>query len=292
MSKPKSTIGLKNLVTAELLTDTESELTFGPVEAVVGAINIGIKDSSGKADVQQADDGEYDRLYPMPVLGFSMEAADVPPAWRGKFFGHKTDANGVTVANEKDRPAYRAFGFKSEKADGSYRYVWLYKCIPLTRASEDNYKTKPRDAVERQTGKIEWEAIPTEYTGDYQSVVDDNTAEFASVKSTFFSAPYVPVMAGDIEITTQPTDQYLAGGAGGTLTIVAEVDGGAPDAYQWYKATGKAYNGVASAYTGNSGASLTIPTNIAAGTHYFYCKLSNAGSRDVYSEIAVVIVGA
>ena len=288
----KSTIGLKDLVTAELLTDTVSELTYGPVESVAGFIKASIKDSSGKADVQRADDKEYDRLYPSPMLGFSTENADIPPAMRAKFFGHKVDKNGVVVANENDQPPYRAFGFKSEKADGATRYIWLYKCIPVTRTSEDEFETKPKDSVSRQTGKIEWEVVTSKYTGDYRSFVDDDTAEFATAKASFFSAPYVPDMAGDIEITTQPTDQYLAGGAGGTLAIVAEVDGGAPDAYKWYKATGKAYNGVASAYTGNSGASLTIPTNIAAGTHYFYCKLSNAGSSDVYSEIAVVIVGA
>lgn len=289
----KSTIGLKDLVTAELLTDTVSELTYGPVESVAGFIKASIKDSSGKADVQRADDKEYDRLYPSPVLGFSTENADIPPAMRAKFFGHKVDKNGVVVANENDQPPYRAFGFKAEKADGATRYVWLYKCIPVTRASEDEFETKPKDSVSRQTGKIEWEVVTSEYTGDYQSFVDDDTAAFATVKASFFNAPYVPDMAGDIEITTQPTDQYLAGGAGGSLTITATVDGGAPDAYQWYKATAKNYpSGVASAYVGNTGATLTIPTDIAAGTHYFYCKLSNAGSRDVYSEIAVVIVGA
>lgn len=289
----KSTIGLKDLVTAELLTDTASELTYGPVESVAGFIKASIKDSSGKADVQRADDREYDRLYPSPMLGFSTENADIPPALRAKFFGHKVDKNGVVVANENDQPPYRAFGFKSEKADGSYRYIWLYKCIPVTRTSEDEFETKPKDSVSRQTGKIEWEVVTSKYTGDYRSFVDDDTAAFASVKSTFFDAPYVPDMAGDIEITTQPLDQYLEGGAGGTLAIVAEVDGGAPDAYQWYKATGKTYTGAtASTYAGNTGATLTIPTNIAAGTHYFYCKLSNAGSRDVYSDIAVVIVGA
>lgn len=289
----KSTIGLKDLVTAELLADTVAETTYGAVESVVGSINIEISDDSGNADIQYADDSEYDRLYPLPKLSFSMEMADIPPAMLAKFFGHATDSNGVVVSAQDDVPPYRAFGFKSKKADGAYRYVWLYKCIPVKRDADHAHATEEGDSVNRQTMKIDWNAVPTVYTGEFQVMVDDDTATFASTKATFFNAPYAANVAGDIEISAQPLDQYLAFNDGGSLTITAAVGGGAPGAYQWYKATDKTYGtGVASAYTGNDGAALTIPTNIVTGTHYFYCKLSNVGSRDVYSDIAVVIVGA
>lgn len=284
----KSTIGLKDLVTAELLTDGVGGLTYGAVEAVVGSISIDIKDDSGKADVQRADDTEFDRLYPPTLKGFSMENADVPPVWRAKFFGHTTDANGVVIVGEDDVPPYRAFGFKSEKADGSFRYVWLYKCVPVTRSANEKYETKPKDAVKRQTSKIDFECVSTIYTKRSQVFVDDNTAEFASAKATFFDAPYVPSVSGDIEITTQPLDTYLALAAAGSLVVA----GSNTPSYQWYKATSKAYNGVASNYTGNATATLTIPANLTPGTHYFYAKCSKAGFRDVYSEIAVVIKGA
>lgn len=288
----KSTIGLKDLVTAKLLVDTSAALTYDTVEAVVGSINIEVSDDSGDADKQYADDTEFDRLYPLPKLTFSMEMADIPPAMLAKFFGHSTDEYGVVVSSQDDVPPYRAFGFKSKKADGTYRYVWLYKCVPGKRDADHTHATEEGDSVDRQTMTIEFEAIPTTYTGEYKVMVDDDTTEFASKKATFFSAPYVATVAGDIEITTQPVDIALASGVSGTLTIVAEVDSGVPDAYQWYKATGKTYAGAtASAYTGNDGAELTIPDSIADNqTHYFFCKLSNAGSRDVYSDIVSVIV--
>ena len=284
----KSTIGLKDMVTAKLLTDTVAGLTYDTVEAVAGAISIDIKDDSGEADVQRADDVEYDRLYPAPVLGFSMDNADIPPAMRAKFFGHAVDANGVVVGSEDDTPPYRAFGFKSKKADGTYRYVWLYKCAPVKRAADSAYKTDPGKTVERQTTKIDFEAVPTIYTGEYQVMVDDDTSAFAAAKATFFSAPYVASVSGDLEITTQPLDQYLAGGAGGSLVVAGSNTPG----YQWYKPATRTYDGTASAYTGNATATLTIPTNIAAGTHFFYAKASKAGYRDVYSEIVTVIIGA
>ena len=37
------------------------------------------------------------------------------------------DDNGVLVRTASDKPGYFAVGFKSEKADGNFRYVWLYK---------------------------------------------------------------------------------------------------------------------------------------------------------------------
>lgn len=285
----KSTIGLKNLVTAELLTDTESETTYGAVEAVAGSISIDIKDDSGEADKQYADDVEYDRLYPAPILGFTMDNADIPPAMRAKFFGHAVDANGVVVGSEDDIPPYRAFGFKSEKADGTFRYVWLYKCAPVKRTADSAYKTKPGNSVERQTTKVDWEVIPTVYTGEYQVMVDDDTAAFAGAKATFFNAPYVPSVSGDIEISVQPLDQYFALAAAGSLTLTASNT----PSYQWYKPATKSYDGTVSVLTGNATATLTIPSNLApAGPHYFYCKCSKAGYRDVYTQIAVVIKGA
>jgi phi13 family phage major tail protein len=291
----KSTIGLKDLVTAELLTDTVAETTYDTVEDVAGSIMVEISDDSGDADIQYADDSEYDRLYPLPKLSFSMEVADIPPSMLAKFFGHATDANGVIVSSQDDLPPYRAFGFKSKKADGQYRYVWLLKCIPTKRTGDHEHETEQGDSVNRKTSKIEWEAVPTIYTGEYQYMVDDDDTTFVSSGegATFFDAPYSADVSTDIEISVQPLDQYLVGGAGGSLTITAAVGVGTPDTYQWYKATGKTYAGAAvSAYTGNATDTLTIPTNIAdETTHYFYCKLSNAGSRDVYSEIAVVVVG-
>ena len=284
----KSTIGLRDLVTAELLTDTVAGTTYGAVESVVGSINIEISDDSGSANVQYADDAEFDRLYPLPKLSFSMELADIPPATQAKFFGHAVDANGVVVSSQDDIPPYRAFGFKSKKADGTFRYVWLLKCIPVKRSGDHSHNTEQGDSVERQTGKIDWEVVPTVYTGEYQYMVDDDTAAFAGSKATFFNAPYVASVSGDLEITTQPLDQYFAAAADGSLIV----EGSNTPSYQWYKPVTRAYDGTESVLTGNATATLTIPSDLATGTHYFYAKAYKAGYRDAYSEIVTVIKGA
>ena len=51
-----STVGLKNMVIAEVVTDTEETLTYGDLQSVVGAIDASITPSNTDPDIQYADD--------------------------------------------------------------------------------------------------------------------------------------------------------------------------------------------------------------------------------------------
>ena len=72
-------------------------------------------------------------------------------------FGNNIDDNGVLIRTSTDKPPYFAVGFKSEKSNGKFRFVWLYKvrAKPLT----ENYATKEGTTINRQTGEVEWTAI-------------------------------------------------------------------------------------------------------------------------------------
>ena len=122
-----STIGLKNAVIAPLLTDTETEHTYGDLQLMSGAIEASITPDNADPYIQFADDIEFDVLYPEPELSFKTKVADIPLAIQEMVFGNKIDDNGVLIRNASDKPPYYAVGFKSEKSDGTYRYVWLYK---------------------------------------------------------------------------------------------------------------------------------------------------------------------
>ena len=122
-----STVGLKNVVIVPLTEDTDTSHTYGELQLMAGAIEASITPENADPDVQYADDIEFDTLYPDPELTFSTSMADVPLAIQEMIFGNQIDDNGVLVRTASDRPPYFAVGFKSEKADGSYRYVWLYK---------------------------------------------------------------------------------------------------------------------------------------------------------------------
>ena len=51
-----STIGLKNMVIAPLMADTEETLTYGDLQLVAGAIEASITPENSDPDIQYADD--------------------------------------------------------------------------------------------------------------------------------------------------------------------------------------------------------------------------------------------
>jgi len=62
-----------------------------------------------------------------------------------------------------------------------------------------------------------------------------------------------------------------------------------PVTYQWYENTIDSTTG-GTVINGETSASFDIPTDLLAGTYYYYCVLSLVGSSDVSTEVATVTV--
>lgn len=185
----KSTIGLKNLVVAPLTVDTEAGVTYGDLQLVAGAIEATIAPGTADPDIQYADDVEYDVLYPDPEITLTISTADIPLAIQKLLLGNKIDDNGVLIRSVDDNPGYFAVGFKSEKTDHTYRYVWRYKCRP--KPITENYGTKQGTTIDRKTSEIEFTAIKRTYDGRYQAIADEGQNEFAG-DATFLTSVYSP----------------------------------------------------------------------------------------------------
>ena len=186
-----STVGLKNMVLAPLTTDTEAGHTYGDLQLVAGAIDASITPQNADPNVQYADDIEFNVLYPDPELSFKTKMADIPLAIQEMIFGNRIDDNGVLVRTASDRPPYYAVGFKSEKSDGTFRYVWLFKvrAKPVT----ESYATKEGTTINRQTGEVEWTAIKRTHDARYQAVADEGQNGFtAATGATFLQSVYEP----------------------------------------------------------------------------------------------------
>ena len=170
-----STVGLKNLVIAPMETDTETETTYGTLQRVAGAIEASI--TPDNAD---------------PELAFTTKLADLPLTSQKMLFGNQLDSNGVLVRTSTDKPGYFAVGFKSEKSNGKFRYVWLFKvrAKPVT----ENYATKEGKTITRQTGEVEWVAVKHISDNRYQVVADEDENGFtAAMAATFLDSVYEPV---------------------------------------------------------------------------------------------------
>ena len=186
-----STVGLKNMVLAPLTEDTEAALTYGDLQLVAGAIEASITPENADPDIQYADDSEFDVLYLDPELSFKTKMADLPLTIQELIFGNKIDDNGVLIRTSTDKPPYFAVGFKSEKSNHAYRYVWLYKvrAKPVT----ESYATKEGTTVTRQTGEVEWTAIKRTHDNQYQAVADEGENGFNAAKgATFLQSVYEP----------------------------------------------------------------------------------------------------
>ena len=140
-----STVGLKNMVIAPLTVDTEETLTYGELQLVAGAIEASITPQNADPDVQYFDDQEGDVLYPDPELSFKTKLADLPLIIQEMIFANKIDSNGVLIRSSTDKPPYFAVGFKSEKANHKYRFVWLYKgrAKPMLRRKASPSPARP-----------------------------------------------------------------------------------------------------------------------------------------------------
>ena len=187
-----STVGLKNMVIAPVTADTETATTYGDLQRVAGAIEATITPENNDPDIQYFDDVEGDVLYPDPELTFKTKLADLPLIVQEMIFSNKIDDNGVLIRTANDKPGYFAVGFMSEKANGTYRYVWLFKvrAKPVT----ETYATKECTSITRQTGEVEWTAIKRTSDGRYQAVADEGENGFTAEKAAaFLNTVYTPV---------------------------------------------------------------------------------------------------
>ena len=187
-----STVGLKNMVIAPVTADTETATTYGDLQRVAGAIEATITPENNDPDIQFFDDVEGDVLYPDPELTFKTKLADLPLIVQEMIFSNKIDDNGVLIRTANDKPGYFAVGFMSEKANGTFRYVWLFKvrAKPVT----ETYATKEGTSITRQTGEVEWTAIKRTSDGRYQAVADEGENGFTAEKAAaFLNTVYTPV---------------------------------------------------------------------------------------------------
>ena len=187
-----STVGLKNMVIAPVTADTETATTYGDLQRVAGAIEATITPENNDPDIQYFDDVEGDVLYPDPELTFKTKLADLPLIVQEMIFSNKIDDNAVLIRTANDKPGYFAVGFMSEKANGTYRYVWLFKvrAKPVT----ETYATKEGTSITRQTGEVEWTAIKRTSDGRYQAVADEGENGFTAEKAAaFLNTVYTPV---------------------------------------------------------------------------------------------------
>lgn len=184
-----ATIGLRDVCYA-MLTDTNESHTYEAVKQVAGAIDATITPGN-RMSKQYADDGVYDSYAALGEMYMTLEMAALPDAVQEDWLGFYRDDNGVLMKNKDAQGGHFALGFRSLKSDGTFKYVWVYKC--KATIPEEKAHTLGSGEVTWSTRKVALEVSPRKSDGLWQAAVDEGADGVSpSVVGAFFNAVYEP----------------------------------------------------------------------------------------------------
>ena len=145
-----ATIGLRDLYRAPITIGEEGKEEYGSPVRMAKAISAEMSVEVAEA-ILYADDGADEVVKEFVSGEITLNVNDLLPADLAALLGQTQDEDKVVYAGEDDEPPYMAIGFRAKKANGMYKYIWLYK-VKFSIPSE-SYQTKG-DSIEFTTPEI------------------------------------------------------------------------------------------------------------------------------------------
>jgi len=146
-----ATIGLDRLYYAKITENENGEETYDTPVPLAKAITAELSVELAEATLY-ADDGAAEVVKEFQSGTLTLGVADIGAAAAEVLTGATLDDNKVLISASEDGGAPVAIGFRAKKANGKYRYFWLYRVkfgIPAT-----NLQTKG-DSITFSTPTIE-----------------------------------------------------------------------------------------------------------------------------------------
>ena len=189
-----ATIGLDKLYYAKITEGESGEETYGTPTSLAKAMTVDLSVELAEATLY-ADDGAAEVVKEFKSGTLTLGIDDIGVQAAQDLTGAKIDTNKVLISTSEDGSASVAIGFRAKKANGKYRYFWLYKVkfgIPAT-----NLTTKG-ESITFSTPTIEGTVLRRNKL-DGQSkhpwkaeVSEDATGVAASVISGWYNEVYEP----------------------------------------------------------------------------------------------------
>ena len=120
-----ATIGLDKLFYAPITEDENEEETYGTPVQLAKAISVELSVELAEA-VLYADDGIAQIIKEFNSGTLTLGVDDIGLSAASELTGAEIDSNGVLVSTSEDDGKPVAVGFRAKKANGKYRYFWLY----------------------------------------------------------------------------------------------------------------------------------------------------------------------
>ena len=291
-----ATIGLDSLYYAKITEDQNGIETYGTPKVLAKAMTAELSVELIEA-ILYADDGASEVVKEFKSGALTLGIDDIGSLVAQDLTGCKIDSNNVVVSRSEDGGSPVAIGFRAKKANGKYRYFWLYRVIFSVPAT--SLATKG-DSITFSSPTIEGTVFRRNKLDGEQKhpwkaeVTEGDNGVAPSIISQWFSGVYEPdftAVTPTITISTQPAGltEVTAGSITGSLSVVANSNTSNPVTYQWYENITDSTTG-GTAINGETASSFNIPTNLVADTYYYYCVLSSIGAEDVMTTVATVVV--
>ena len=146
-----ATIGLDKLYYAKITEDKDGNETYETPIPLAKAMTADLSVELAEATLY-ADDGAAEIVKEFKSGTLSLGIDDLGATIASDLTGATIDSDGVIISTQEDGDAPVAVGFRAKKANGKYKYYWLYRVkfgIPAT-----NLATKG-DSITFSTPTIE-----------------------------------------------------------------------------------------------------------------------------------------
>lgn len=194
-----ATIGLDKLFYSKITEDASGNETYGTPVSLAKAMTAELSVELAEATLY-ADDGAAEVVKEFQSDTLSLGVDNIGISVAADLTGATVDDNGVLISASEDGGDPVAIGFRAKKANGKYRYFWLYRVIfgvPST-----NLTTKG-ESIEFSTPTIEgtvYRRNKVDALGKHPwkaEVSEDDTGVTAETISGWYSEVYEPAHEGE-----------------------------------------------------------------------------------------------
>lgn len=192
-----ATIGLDKLYYAKITEDSDGNETYDTPIPLAKAMSAELSVELAEATLY-ADDGASEVVKEFQSGTLTLGIDNIGTAVAEDLTGAKIDKNKVLVSASEDGAPPVAIGFRAKKANGKYRYFWLYRVkfgIPAT-----NLTTKG-ESIEFSTPSIEGTVIrrnKADKLGKHPwkaEISEDDTGVASDTISGWYTQVYEPTYA-------------------------------------------------------------------------------------------------
>ena len=192
-----ATIGLDRLYYAKITENDAGEETYGTPSQLANAISADLSVELAEATLY-ADDGASEIVKEFKSGTLSLGIDDIGSAAASDLTGATIDKNKVLISASEDGGDPVAIGFRAKKANGKYRYFWLYRVkfgVPATnlatKGESITFSTPTIEGTVLRRNKLDgqgnhpWKA----------EVSEDDTGVAAATITGWYTQVYEPVFA-------------------------------------------------------------------------------------------------